>query len=209
MPSSADRRRVEIPTYVFERVKEIAATEQRTIASVVNEILSAGVWGYKSVWTPADREKVGPRAKRVLELAERDEPRRFGHNYIGTEHLLLALLAEGGGVAAAVLRELGVDHATASRHLEVIVGRGDAPADMEREYVPRVRKVLGLALKAAVEPELFAGGRIGTGHLLLAIVREGEGIAAGILKRIGVDLERVAQDVTSALKSADKPLLDN
>ena len=207
MPSSSDRRRVEIPTYVFDRVKKIADTEDRTITSVVNEILVNGVWNYKAQWTPADRERLGPRAKRVLDLAEHDEPARFNHNYVGTEHLLLAQLTEGTGVAGTVLRGLGVDHPSVSRHLEAIVGRGDAPVTTPRELVPRVRKVLGMALRAADEPELFTG-HVGTGHLLLALVREGEGIAAAILKKMGVSLDDVAKRVADSLTNADHPLTD-
>ena len=146
-------------------------------------------------------------APHPIELAERDEPERFDHNYIGTEHLLLAMLTEGEGVAGTVLRDLGVDHAAASRQLETIVGRGDAAVKAQRDYAPRVRKVLALALKAADEPALTTG-HVGTGHLLLGLVREGQGIGAAILKRLGVDPDRVANAVTASLTNADRPLSD-
>jgi ATP-dependent Clp protease ATP-binding subunit ClpC len=209
MRSSADRRRIEIPAYLFERVKQIADAEQRTMASVVHEILMPGVWNYRPQWTPADRDRLGARARRVLELAENDEPSRFNHDYVGTEHLLLAILAEGSGVGAKVLGGLGVGHDAVSRQLEAVVGRGAEPPRNPRDLVPRLRKVLGMSLNAASEPELFTGGRVGTGHLLLAIVREGEGIAAAILKRLGVELDRVAEAVTAALSSADQPMHDS
>jgi ATP-dependent Clp protease ATP-binding subunit ClpA len=205
MPSSADRRRVEIPTYVFDRVKDIAEDEKRTVASVVNELLTFGVWDYKNLWSPADREKLGPRAARILELADQDEPARFDHHYVGTEHFLLAMLTERDGIAGQVLRELGVEHAAVSQHLLEIVGRGQEPSVGPRHYAPRVRKILTLALRNASERD---HGIVGTGHLLLGLVREGEGIAAAILKRLGVDLTLVAERVNTALTRGDRPLAD-
>jgi ATP-dependent Clp protease ATP-binding subunit ClpA len=205
MPSSADRRRVEIPTYVFERVKAIAEDEKRTVASVVNELLTFGVWEHKNLWSPADREKLGPRASEVLRLADTAEPDRFNHNYVGTEHLLLAMLTEPGGIAGEVLRELGVEHGVVSQHLEAIVGRGKEPITGPRIYAPRVRRVLTFALRGARERDHEI---VGTGHLLLGLAREGEGIAAAILERIGIDLERVAERTTAALARDDRPISD-
>jgi ATP-dependent Clp protease ATP-binding subunit ClpC len=203
MPSSRDRRRVEIPSHVFERVKQIADAEGRTVASVVVEILAPGVWDYKAMWTPADRAKLTSRAARVLELADGEEPRRFNHGYVGTEHLLLALLTEGEGIAGQVLGDLGVDHAIVSRRLESIVGSGAKPADGPLRHAPRVRRVLSLALRAAADLD---HGFVGTGHLLLGLVREGNGIAAHILQRLGINLEQVADAVKTALARGDRPL---
>jgi ATP-dependent Clp protease ATP-binding subunit ClpA len=205
MPSSRDRRRVELPTYVFERAKQIADAEERTVASVVHELLAPALWDYKAMWTTADREKLTPRAARVLELAETDEPRRFNHNYIGTEHLLLAFLTERDGVAGQVLHELGVDHAAVSQHVESMIGRGETAVTRPLDYAPRVRKLLSLALRSASDLD---HGLVGTGHLLLGLVREGNGIAAGILKRLGVNREQVDDRVKAALASGARPLAD-
>jgi ATP-dependent Clp protease ATP-binding subunit ClpC len=203
MPSSANRRRVEIPAYLFDRVQQIADAQQRTVASVVNEILFPGVTNYQAAWLPSDRAKLNGRAARALDLAEGDEPRRFDHNYVGTEHLLLALIDEGGGVAAQVLRDVGVDHEAVSGHLVAIVGRGKEPIQGQPTWAPRFRIVLGLALR---EARNLDHGVVGTGHLLLGLTREGQGIAAGILQRMGVALPSVSARVMQALTAGGLPL---
>jgi ATP-dependent Clp protease ATP-binding subunit ClpC len=203
MPSSPNRRRVEIPAYLFARVQQIADAEQRTVASVVHEILLPGIHNYQPAWLPGDREKLSTRAARVLERTEGDVPRRFNHNYVGTEHLLLALAEADGGVAPHVLQDLGVDAAAVSGRLVAIIGRGDQPPRGQPDYAPRVRKVLGIALREASNLD---HGFVGTGHLLLAIVREGQGIATGILQRMGVGLDTVAERVTQALARGEYPL---
>ena len=203
MPSSANRRRVEIPAYLFDRVQQIADAQQRTVASVVAEILFPGVANYQVGWLPSDRAKLNGRAARALDLAEGEEPRRFDHNYVGTEHLLLALLDEGGGVAARVLRESGVDHEAVSGHLLAIVGRGTEPVRERPTWAPRFRIVLGLALR---EARNLDHGVIGTGHLLLGLAHEGQGIAAGILQRMGVDPYDVSSRVLQLLTAGTVPL---
>ena len=205
MPSSSNRRRVEIPTYIFERVQKIADAEQRTVASVVHEILAPGVASYEPAWLPRDRERLSTRGARVLELAEGEMPRRFNHNYVGTEHLLLALVHEGEGVAGRVLRELGVEEETVAGHLEAIIGRGKTPALGQPDYAPRVRKVLGLSLREAQNRD---HAFVGTGHLLLGIVREGQGIAVGILQRMGIKVDEVGFRVTQALERGELPLAE-
>ena len=127
------------------------------------------------------------RARRVLKFS-REEAQRFQHNYIGTEHLLLGLVRENGGTAAAVLRNLGVEINKVSSAVEFIIGRGDRIVLGELGLTPRAKKVLELA---ADEARRLNHDYIGTGHLLLGLVREGEGIAAGVLESLGVNLEKV------------------
>lgn len=151
------------------------------------------------------------RARRVLSLAQ-EEAQRFQHNYIGTEHLLLGLIREGEGVGARVLRNMGVDLADVRQSVEKIIGRGDRVVlGGEIGLTPRAKKVMELAVDEARRMEHHY---IGTEHLLLGLVREGEGIAAGVLENLGVDLERVRREVlselgrssTSASGAANKPL---
>jgi ATP-dependent Clp protease ATP-binding subunit ClpA len=127
------------------------------------------------------------RARRVLRFS-REEAQRFQHNYIGTEHLLLGLARENGGTAAAVLRNLGVGINKVRSSVEFIIGRGDRIVLGEIGLTPRAKKVLELA---ADEARRLNHDSIGTGHLLLGLVREGEGIAAGVLESLGVNLEKV------------------
>ena len=127
------------------------------------------------------------RARRVLRFS-REEAQRFQHNYIGTEHLLLGLVRENGGTAAAVLRNLGVEIKKVRSSVEFIIGRGDRIVLGELGLTPRAKKVLELA---ADEARRLKHDYIGTGHLLLGLVREGEGIAAGVLESLGVNLEKV------------------
>ena len=131
-------------------------------------------------------EKFTDRARKVLNLAQ-DEAQRFNHNYIGTEHLLLGLVREGDGVAAKVLANLGVDLAKARSAVEFIIGRGDRIVLGEIGLTPRAKKVIELAVD---EARRLNHHYIGTEHLLLGLIREGEGIAAGVLESLGVNLER-------------------
>lgn len=124
------------------------------------------------------------RARRVIALSA-EEAKRFNHDYIGTEHLLLGLVREGGGVAAEVLAKLGVRQAKVRAAVEFIAGRG-ARQPAEHGLTPRARKVLELAWDEAMT---LGHEYIGTEHLLLGLVREGEGIAAGVLESLGVKLE--------------------
>ena len=127
------------------------------------------------------------RARRVLRFS-REEAQRFQHNYIGTEHLLLGLVRENGGTAARVLRNLGVGINKVRSSVEFIIGRGDRLVLGEIGLTPRAKKVLELA---ADEARRLNHDYIGTGHLLLGLVREGDGIAVGALERLGVNLEKV------------------
>ena len=132
-------------------------------------------------------EKFSERARRVLSLAQ-EEAQRFNHNYIGTEHILLGLVRETEGVAARVLSSLTVDLAKVRSAVEFIIGRGEKPADGEIGLTPRAKKVVELAVD---EARRMNHTYIGTEHLLIGLLREGEGVAAGVLESLGVTLDKV------------------
>ena len=147
----------------------------------------------------ADRfDKFTERARRVLSLAQ-EEAQRFNHNYIGTEHLLLGLVREGDGLAAKVLANLGVELNKVRSAVEFIIGRGDRPTSGEVGLTPRAKKVIELAVD---EARRLNHHYIGTEHLLLGLVREGEGIAAGVLESLGVNLEKVRSETTRILSQS-------
>ncbi|HET7035569.1 MAG TPA: Clp protease N-terminal domain-containing protein [Thermomicrobiaceae bacterium] len=146
-------------------------------------------------------EKFTERARKVLTLAQ-DEAHRFNHHYIGTEHLLLGLAREGDGVAARVLANMGVDAAKVRGAVEFIIGRGDAMIVGEIGLTPRAKKVIELAVD---EARGLNHHYIGTEHLLLGLVREGEGIAAGVLESLGVRLPQVRQQVLQAISPGVLP----
>jgi len=139
-------------------------------------------------------------ARRVLALAQ-DEAQRFDHSYIGTEHLLLGILREQHCLAAQVLARMGVELAKARTAVEFIIGRGDGPAAREVGLTPRAKRVVELAVD---EARRLGHHDVNTGHLLLGLVREGEGIAAGVLESLGVNLDRVRHEVVRALRT-DSP----
>ncbi len=141
-------------------------------------------------------DRFDDRAKRVLALAQ-DEAIRFDHNYIGTEHLLLGLVREGEGIAAQVLGALGVDLPKVRTAVEFIIGRGDVAASAgEIMLSPRTKKVVELAVD---EAHRLGHSHIGTEHLLLGLVREGEGIALSVLESLGVSPQQVRAQVTAML----------
>ncbi len=147
----------------------------------------------------ADRfDKFTERARRVLTLAQ-EEAQRFNHNYIGTEHLLLGLVREGDGVAAKVLSNLGVELSKVRSAVEFIIGRGDQKTVGEIGLTPRAKKVIELAVD---EARRLNHHYIGTEHLLLGLVREGEGIAASVLESLGVNLEKVRAETTRILSQS-------
>jgi len=149
----------------------------------------------------ADRfDKFTERARRVLTLAQ-EEAQRFNHNYIGTEHLLLGLVREGDGVAAKVLNNLGVELTKVRSAVEFIIGRGEKTPTGEIGLTPRAKKVIELAVE---EARRLNHSYIGTEHLLLGLVREGEGIAFGVLESLGVSLERVRTE-TARILSQNTP----
>src|SRR5690348_11337284 len=144
-------------------------------------------------------DKFTERARKVLSLAQ-EEAQRFNHNYIGTEHLLLGLVREGDGVAAKVLNNLGVELNKARAAIEHIIGRGDRVVLGEIGLTPRAKKVIELAVD---EARRLGHHYIGTEHLLLGLVREGEGIAAGVLESLGVNLEKARRETVKILTERD------
>src|SRR5690348_12676948 len=143
-------------------------------------------------------DKFTDRAREVLTLAQ-DEAQRFNHNYIGTEHLLLGLVREGEGVAARVLENMNVELAKVRTAVEFIIGRGDRPVVGEVGLTPRAKRVIELAID---EARRLGHNYIGTEHLLLGLVREGEGIAAGVLESLGVNLDKVRHEVIRVLSQS-------
>ncbi len=146
-------------------------------------------------------DKFTERARKVLTLAQ-EEATRFNHNYIGTEHLLLGLVREGEGVAAKVLGNLGVELDRVRGAVEFIIGRGDRMIVGEIGLTPRAKKVIELAVD---EARRLGHHYIGTEHLLLGLVREGEGIAAGVLESLGVNLEKVRSQTIQVLSQSNSP----
>jgi ATP-dependent Clp protease ATP-binding subunit ClpC len=147
----------------------------------------------------ADRfDKFTERARKVLQLAQ-EEAQRFNHNYIGTEHLLLGLVREGEGVAAKVLANLGVELNKVRSAVEFIIGRGDRAVTGDIGLTPRAKKVIELSVD---EARRLGHHYIGTEHLLLGLVREGEGIAAGVLESLGVSLDKVRSQVIYVLNQS-------
>ena len=141
-------------------------------------------------------DRFNDRAKRVLALAQ-DEAIRFNHNYIGVEHLLLGLVREGEGVAARVLDSLGIDLSKARSSVEVMIGRGkETTSPSEITLSPRTKKVIELAVD---EARKLGHSHVGTEHLLLGIVREGESVGAGLLQSMGVSLEQVRHQVIAVM----------
>jgi ATP-dependent Clp protease ATP-binding subunit ClpC len=145
-------------------------------------------------------DKFTERARRALRLAQ-EEAQRLRHNYIGTEHLLLGLIREGDGVAAKVLSSLGVELDKARSSVESIIGRGDRVVLGEIGLTPRAKKVIELAVD---EARHLHHHYIGTEHLLLGLVREGQGIAAGVLNSLGVSLEKVRTQTMVVLNKLER-----
>ena len=143
-------------------------------------------------------EKFSERARRVLSLAQ-EEAQRFNHNYIGTEHILLGLVRETEGVAARVLSGLGADLGKVRSAVEFIIGRGEKPAQGEIGLTPRAKKVVELAVD---EARRMNHTYIGTEHLLIGLLREGEGVAAGVLESLGVNLEKVRTETHRILSNS-------
>jgi hypothetical protein len=140
------------------------------------------------------------RARKVLTLSQ-DEAQRFNHNYIGTEHLLLGLVREEEGVAARVLAGMNVELGKVRTVVEFIIGRGDTPVGGEVGLTPRAKRVMELAID---EARGLGHNHIGTEHLLLGLVREGEGIAAGVLESLGVNLDRARHEVLRVISAGSR-----
>jgi ATP-dependent Clp protease ATP-binding subunit ClpC len=140
-------------------------------------------------------ERFTDRARRVVVLAQ-EEARMLNHNYIGTEHILLGLIHEGEGVAAKALESLGISLEAVRSQVEEIIGQGQAAPTGHIPFTPRAKKVLELSLREALQ---LGHNYIGTEHILLGLIREGEGVAAQVLQKLGADLNRVRQTVIQLL----------
>src|SRR5437016_4602228 len=141
-------------------------------------------------------ERFTDRARRVVVLAQ-EEARMLNHNYIGTEHILLGLIHEGEGVAAKALESLGISLEAVRSQVEEIIGQGQAAPTGHIPFTPRAKKVLELSLREALQ---LGHNYIGTEHILLGLIREGEGVAAQVLQKLGADLNRVRQQVIQLLQ---------
>ncbi len=140
-------------------------------------------------------ERFTDRARRVVVLAQ-EEARMLNHNYIGTEHILLGLIHEGEGVAAKALESLGISLEGVREQVEEIIGQGQTAPAGHIPFTPRAKKVLELSLREALQ---LGHNYIGTEHILLGLIREGEGVAAQVLQKLGADLNRVRQQVIQLL----------
>jgi ATP-dependent Clp protease ATP-binding subunit ClpC len=140
-------------------------------------------------------ERFTDRARRVVVLAQ-EEARMLNHNYIGTEHILLGLIHEGEGVAAKALESLGISLEGVRQQVEEIIGQGQTPPTGHIPFTPRAKKVLELSLREALQ---LGHNYIGTEHILLGLIREGEGVAAQVLVKLGADLNKVRQQVIQLL----------
>jgi hypothetical protein len=140
-------------------------------------------------------ERFTDRARRVVVLAQ-EEARMLNHSYVGTEHILLGLIHEGEGVAAKALESLGISLESVRSQVEEIIGQGQQAPSGDIPFTPRAKKALELSLREALR---LGHNYIGTEHILLGLVREGEGVAAQVLVKLGADLDRVRQQVISLL----------
>ncbi|MEO7836374.1 MAG: Clp protease N-terminal domain-containing protein, partial [Acidimicrobiales bacterium] len=140
-------------------------------------------------------ERFTDRARRVLVLAQ-EEARLLNHNFIGTEHILLGLIHEGEGVAAKALEALGISLEAVREKVEETIGPAGSSTTGSPPFTPRAKKVLELSLREALQ---LGHNYIGTEHMLLGLVREGEGVAAQVLQSLGADLSRVRQQVITLL----------
>ena len=143
-------------------------------------------------------ERFTDRARRVIVLAQ-EEARMLNHNYIGTEHILLGLIHEGEGVAAKALESLGISLDAVRQQVEEIIGQGQQAPSGHIPFTPRAKKVLELADR---ETRALGHAYIGTEHILLGLIREGDGVAAQVLVKLGADLNRVRQQVIQLLRGS-------
>ncbi|NBP53715.1 MAG: NDP-hexose 4-ketoreductase, partial [Actinobacteria bacterium] len=146
-------------------------------------------------------ERFTDRARRVVVLAQ-EEARLLNHSYIGTEHILLGLIHEGEGVAAKALESLSISLEAVRAQVEDIIGQGGSSPSGHIPFTPRAKKVLELSLREALQ---LGHNYIGTEHILLGLIREGEGVAAQVLVKLGADLGRVRQQVIQLLSGYQGP----
>lgn len=140
-------------------------------------------------------ERFTTRARKVIVLA-RDEAERFNHNYLGTEHILLGLIKEGEGVALAVLKSMGVSLEEIVSQVESLLVKGENKPPKEIAFTARARKVFELAWE---ESQMMGHNYVGTEHLLLGLLREGGGIAATVMKKLGMDIDVLREEIITLL----------
>jgi ATP-dependent Clp protease ATP-binding subunit ClpC len=145
-------------------------------------------------------ERFTDRARRVVVLAQ-EEARMLNHNYIGTEHILLGLIHEGEGVAAKALESMNISLEAVRQQVEEIIGQGQAAPTGHIPFTPRAKKVLELSLREALQ---LGHNYIGTEHILLGLIREGEGVAAQVLVKLGADLPRVREQVIQRVEEGPR-----
>jgi hypothetical protein len=172
------------------------AAQQRH--SALRSLISKFVGGVGSVTGPMFK-RFTTRARQVIVLGQ-EEARTLRHDHMGTEHVLLGLLAEGEGVAGQTLQRAGVTLDAARAEIEKIIGCGEAAPRGHIPFTPRAKKVLELALREAIH---LGHSYLGTEHILLGLIREGEGVATRVLTTLGADLNELRETVLTALKSAD------
>ena len=146
-------------------------------------------------------EKFSERARRVLSLSQ-EEAQRFNHNYIGSEHILLGLVRETDGVAAQVLGNLGLDLSRVRSAVEYLIGKEESNPQQDIGLTPRAKKLIELAVD---EARRLNHTYIGTEHLLIGLMRDGEGVAAGILESLGVDIDRIRAETSNVLQANNEP----
>jgi ATP-dependent Clp protease ATP-binding subunit ClpC len=236
MPSSKDRQRVELPTGLYDRLKLMAESEERPLTNLLQDLVRLGLTSYQPLWMPQRfMSRFTKEAQRALTLAG-DEARALQHSAVGTEHLLLGLLREGEGIAAQVLHQLWIDHdqvqqsvvyittnfgqgqpgptapapagepapaASTTPAAESPTGQPTAPEDVV--FTQRVRTVLTLAVD---EAQRLHQDYVGTEHLLLALSREGDGLAARILQSLGA-LGKVREFTLAVMHRREAPPRDD
>ena len=163
--------------------------------------VTPGIRGHTCLLEDSVFERFTGRARRVVVLAQ-EEARLLNHNYIGTEHILLGLIHEGEGVAAKALESLGISLEAVRSQVEEIIGQGGSSPSGHIPFTPRAKKVLELSLREALQ---LGHNYIGTEHILLGLIREGEGVAAQVLVKLGADLSRVRQQVIQLLSGYSGP----
>jgi len=198
-------------TNYLTRQRVVAEAEQESTKPLESAVRQFNMWVRKRFQGAGamDRDrfdKFTERARQVMSLAQA-EAHRLQHSYIGTEHLLLGLVSEGGGIAAQALQACGVTLEQVRTDVEGIIGKGDKPVIGLVGLTPRAKKVIELAVD---ETRRMSHQYIGTEHILLGLIREGEGIAAGVLTQSGLSLNQLRQEVLKLLngKGLYTPLND-
>ena len=187
---------------VAVRVLENLGVDISKVPTLINEML---------LETDEVKVDIPQRSKSIFErftekpikaiMLAQDEARRLGHNFVGTEQILLGLIGEGTGVAAKVLKSMGVNLKDARIEVEKIIGRGSGDVKAEIPFTPRAKRVLELSLE---EAQQLGHDYVGIEHLLLGLIREGEGVAVRVLENLGVDISKVPTLINEMLLETDE-----